>query len=92
MSDGRGETRFGRRTFLWGQRTFVMGILNVTPDSFSGDGLLTPGSEHVAPAVAQAAAMAEEGADMLDIGGESTRPGHDPVALEDELRRVVPAV
>jgi dihydropteroate synthase len=69
-----------------------MGILNATPDSFSGDGLLTRGPEDVARAVAQARAMADEGADMLDVGGESTRPGHVPVTPEEELARVVPVI
>jgi dihydropteroate synthase len=95
-----GETRIGPRVFRWGTRTYVMGILNVTPDSFSGDGLLTagavgtdaPASDAVAAAVSQARAMAEEGADLLDIGGESTRPGHAPVDADEELRRVVPVV
>lgn len=86
-----GETRIGPRTFRWGERTFVMGILNVTPDSFSGDGLLAP-TDTVAAAVAQARAMATEGADLLDVGGESTRPGHAPVDEAEELRRVVPVV
>jgi len=92
MSPRGGETRFGPRTFRWGERTFVMGILNVTPDSFSGDGLLAPGQDEVARAVAQAGAMADEGADMLDIGGESTRPGHEPVTSHEELDRVLPVV
>lgn len=85
-------TRIGPRTFAWGERTFLMGILNVTPDSFSGDGLLGSGSDLVARAVAQAGEMAAEGADLLDIGGESTRPGHDAVVLEEELGRVVPVI
>lgn len=98
-----GETRIGARVFRWGERTFVMGILNVTPDSFSGDGLLVPSDRAsighaararsaVAAAVAQALAMAGEGADLLDIGGESTRPGHAAVDEAEELRRVVPVV
>jgi dihydropteroate synthase len=97
-----GETRIGPRTFRWGERTFVMGILNVTPDSFSGDGLLVgsnggPGAggadtDGVAAAVAQAREMAAAGADLLDVGGESTRPGHDEVDPEEELRRVVPVL
>ncbi|MEO8272774.1 MAG: dihydropteroate synthase [Chloroflexota bacterium] len=88
------ETRIGPRTFQWGERTFVMGILNVTPDSFSGDGLLTtvPAGDAVQMAVVQALAMAAEGADLLDIGGESTRPGHAAVDDAEELRRVVPVV
>ncbi|HUQ43837.1 MAG TPA: dihydropteroate synthase [Candidatus Limnocylindria bacterium] len=93
-----GETRIGPRTFRWGERTFVMGILNATPDSFSGDGLFVPGpgdrapGDPVADAVARALAMADEGADLLDLGGESTRPGHAEIAEEEELRRVVPIV
>lgn len=84
-------TRIGPGTFRWGERTFVMGILNATPDSFSGDGLLTSG-DAVERAVGQALAMAAEGADLLDIGGESTRPGHAAVSVEDELARVIPIV
>lgn len=79
-------------TFEWGARTYVMGILNATPDSFSGDGLLTDGSEAVRRAVAQARRMAADGADILDIGGESTRPGHEAVSADDEAGRVVPVV
>jgi dihydropteroate synthase len=81
----------GSRRFEWGARTFVMGIVNVTPDSFSGDGLLTA-RDPVAAAVAQARSMVVEGADILDVGGESTRPGHDEVGAEEELGRVVPVV
>ncbi|HYK96064.1 MAG TPA: dihydropteroate synthase [Candidatus Dormibacteraeota bacterium] len=86
-----GETRIGQRTFRWGERTFVMGILNVTPDSFSGDGLLAA-PDAVAAAVAQAVEMATEGADLLDLGGESTRPGHATVDEDEELRRTIPVV
>jgi len=96
-----GETRIGSRTFAWGTRTFVMGILNVTPDSFSGDGLVREG--HGSPAssgeraivetaVALARSMVEDGADLLDIGGESTRPGHAEVNADDEIARVVPVL
>jgi len=96
-----GRTRIGPAVFDWGTRTFVMGILNVTPDSFSGDGLLGPAGAAtagvpslggVAAAVAQARAMVADGADLLDIGGESTRPGHAPVDEDEELRRVIPVV
>jgi dihydropteroate synthase len=80
----------GRR-LAWGERTYLMGILNLTPDSFSGDGLLTA-ADPVAAAVAQARRMVDEGADLLDIGGESTRPGHEPVTDDLELARVVPAI
>jgi dihydropteroate synthase len=91
-------TRIGRSLFTWGARTYVMGIVNVTPDSFSGDGLLagpagTPaGSDAIGSAVATATAMVADGADILDIGGESTRPGHAPVTEEVERDRVVPVI
>jgi dihydropteroate synthase len=88
-------TTIGPRRFAWGRRTYVMGILNVTPDSFSGDGLLAdPRSGDAARtrAVEVARAMAEAGADILDIGGESTRPGHRPVDAGEEADRVVPVV
>ena len=99
--------RVGPATLAWGTRTYVMGILNVTPDSFSGDGLLggggpapgsalpgsaLPGSSAVAAAVAIARQMADEGADVLDIGGESTRPGHAVVDDAAEIERVVPVI
>ena len=80
-------TTIGPATFAWGTRTYVMGILNVTPDSFSGDGLLAA-ADPVAAAVDQARRMVDEGADLLDIGGESTRPGHRDVREADELARV----
>ncbi len=75
----------------WGSRTYVMGIINLTPDSFSGDGLLG-GSDLVQAAVAQADAFAQAGADLLDIGGESTRPGAETVDAEQEIDRVVPVI
>jgi dihydropteroate synthase len=75
----------------FGERTYVMGIVNVTPDSFSGDGLLAAGLP-VEAALEQALRMVEEGADIVDVGGESTRPGHDSVSVDDELRRVVAVV
>lgn len=84
-------TRIGPTTFRWGERTFVMGILNVTPDSFSGDGLLA-GGDPLERAVAVARQMVADGADLLDIGGESTRPGHDPVPADAERARVIPFV
>jgi len=84
-------TTVGRTTFTWGERTFVMGILNVTPDSFSGDGL-TKGADPLRAAVDQARRMVDEGADLLDIGGESTRPGHAPVDAAEEIGRVIPVV
>lgn len=83
--------RIGSATFSWGDRTFVMGILNVTPDSFSGDGLVQ-GGDHVAAAVKQARRMVDEGADLLDVGGESTRPGHASVEAAEEIGRVIPVM
>jgi len=88
-----GETTIGPRTFVWGTRTFVMGIVNVTPDSFSGDGLVNAsGPVTIDAAVALARTMAEEGADVRDVGGEATRPGHSPVEADEELARVVPVI
>ena len=81
----------GDSTFVWGSRTYVMGILNLTPDSFSGDGLLN-WADWVTAALAQAQAMLAAGADLLDVGGESTRPGSQPTPLDEELRRVVPVI
>lgn len=89
-------TRIGPRVFEWGSRTYVMGIVNVTPDSFSGDGLLATvagrAGAAVEAAVIQAERMVEEGVDILDVGGESTRPGHEPVSAADETARVVPVI
>jgi dihydropteroate synthase len=89
--------RIGPRTFVWGERTYVMGILNVTPDSFSGDGLIRRARagepvDAVTAAVEQARQMVREGADLLDIGGESTRPGHAQVDAAEEIGRVIPVV
>jgi len=75
----------------WGTRTFIMGIINVTPDSFSGDGILG-GQDAVQAAVAQAGTFLQQGADILDIGGESTRPGSQPVNAQVELARVIPVI
>jgi dihydropteroate synthase len=81
----------GPRTFAWGERTFVMGVLNVTPDSFSGDGLLAS-ADPVAAAVALATRMVADGADLLDVGGASSRPGHATVAPDEETARVAPVI
>lgn len=77
-----------RAPLVLGQRALVMGILNVTPDSFSDGGQ----HDTVAAALAHARAMLAEGADIIDIGGESTRPGADPVSVQDELDRIVPVI
>ena len=81
-------TRCGGVEFRWGERTYVMGILNLTPDSFSGDGL----GDDIEAAVAQAKRLVDDGADIIDIGGESTRPDSKPVSADDELRRVMPVI
>ena len=72
----------------WGSRTYVMGIINVTPDSFSGDGL---GSD-LGAVLEQAQRFEGEGADFLDVGAESTRPGSMPITLDEELSRLLPAL
>ncbi|HXZ94761.1 MAG TPA: dihydropteroate synthase [Dehalococcoidia bacterium] len=82
-----GFTRCGRSTFYWGKRTYIMGVVNVSPDSFSGDGLAD-----AEEAVARGKRLASEGADIIDIGGESTRPGSNSISFDEELRRVIPVV
>lgn len=76
------------RTFWWGQRTYVMGILNVTPDSFSDGGEFNT----LETARTQARSLIQAGADFLDIGGQSTRPNAEQISLEEELHRVVPII
>lgn len=82
----------GSFTFEWGSQTYVMGIVNATPDSFSGDGLVQGNGNWVEQAVAQGIRFAQEGAHILDVGGESTRPGATPVDANEELRRVLPVI
>ena len=82
-----GTTKAGKTEFKWGQRTYIMGVINLSPESFSGDGL-----SNAASAVDQGRIMADEGADILDVGGESTKPGYTPISAEEEVRRVVPAI
>ena len=82
-----GFTRCGNMEFRWGQRTYVMGIVNVDPDSFSGDGLHDAES-----AIAQGKRFAADGADIIDVGGESTRPGFEPISVDEELGRVIPVI
>ncbi len=83
----RGSTQCGRSVFQWGKRTYIMGVVNVSPDSFSGDGLAD-----AEEAIARAEQLASEGADIIDIGGESTRPGSIPLSPDEELRRVISVV
>lgn len=82
------EITIGNKKFALGERTYIMGILNVTPDSFSDGGSYTS----VEKALERARQMVEEGADILDIGGESTRPNHTFVPEEEELKRVIPVI
>lgn len=93
--------RIGDSLFEWGQRTYLMGILNLTPDSFSGDGLLSGPTDEdskidvinlVRSALDQAKSFVQAGADILDVGGESTRPGAAQVDAASELERVIPVV
>jgi dihydropteroate synthase len=76
------------RTMILGERTLVMGVLNITPDSFSDGGAYLDS----AAAVARALQIEHDGADILDVGGESTRPGAAPVAVQEELRRILPVI
>ena len=78
----------GGREFRWGSRTYIMGVVNVTPDSFSGDGL----AGRLEDAVEQALSFEAQGADIIDVGAESTRPGHAPVSVEEELSRLLPVL
>jgi len=80
--------RCKKKTFTLGKRTLLMGVLNVTPNSFSDGGLYFDKEK----ALARGFGMVEEGADFIDIGGESTRPGSKPIELEEELRRVIPVI
>jgi dihydropteroate synthase len=81
-------TRCGGVEFRWGERTYVMGILNLSPDSFSGDGV----GDDIKAAVARARQLVDWGVDIIDVGGESTRPGLAQVSVDEEIRRVVPVI
>ena len=83
-----GAMTCGGREFRWGSRTYVMGVVNVTPDSFSGDGM----AGRLEDAVEQALLFEAQGADIIDVGAESTRPGHAPVSVEEELSRLLPVL
>lgn len=76
------------RDIKFGSRTYIMGILNVTPDSFSGDGIY----QDIDKSIERARRMVEDGADIIDIGGESTRPGSEPLAIEEEIKRTIPVI
>ena len=95
------ELMVGDHRFTWGSRTYVMGILNITPDSFSGDGLITGGDGNdlvkeekliVDRVLKQAGGFISAGVDILDVGGESTRPGSTPISVERELSRILPVI
>ena len=91
MNKSLAPTRCGNTEFRWGERTYIMGVCNLSPDSFTGDGL---GSDMEA-LVAQARRFVDEGADIIDVGGESTRPGMEPLSIDDvdrELELVIPAI
>jgi len=91
MNQSLPATRCGNTEFRWGERTYIMGICNLSPDSFSGDGL----GDDVEATLDQARRMVSEGADIIDVGGESTRPGTEPLSMDDiddELRLVIPAI
>ena len=76
------------KDFEFGSRTYVMGILNVTPDSFSGDGVY----QDAGVALETAERFLAQGADIIDVGGESTRPGAEPISLEEEIKRTIPVI
>lgn len=88
MEKSLAATRCRSTEFRWGERSYIMGVINLSPDSFSGDGL---GSD-VEAVAAQARRFVADGADIIDIGGESTRPGSQPVSTNEELKRVIPAI
>lgn len=88
MNESKLTYRFGETTVEFGCRTYLMGILNVTPDSFSDGGMFFDQTD----AVLHAFQMVKDGADIIDVGGESTRPGAEHVTMEEEMRRVVPVV
>src|SRR4029077_8317969 len=76
------------RTLILGERTLVMGVLNISPDSFSDGGAYLDSEA----AVSHALQLERDGADIIDVGGESTRPGATPISSEEELRRILPAI
>jgi dihydropteroate synthase len=87
MRSGIGAMEIGGHHFEWGSRTYVMGIVNMSPESFAGDGLADTGA-----AIEQGLRFEAEGADILDVGGQSTRPGFEEIGAEEEIRRVAPVI
>jgi dihydropteroate synthase len=88
LESKKSEMVFRKRKLDFSSRTHLMGVLNVTPDSFSDGGKFFKPED----AINQALRMAEQGADIIDVGGESTRPGADAIPVEEELRRVIPVI
>ncbi|TAF52671.1 MAG: dihydropteroate synthase [Oscillatoriales cyanobacterium] len=88
MTDNPAKIIIRNKTFEWGKRTYLMGVLNVTPDSFSDGGDFNT----IEAALAQAENMVKSGVDIIDIGGQSTRPGAAEISLEEEIDRVIPVV
>lgn len=88
MTDNPAKIIIRNKTFEWGKRTYLMGVLNVTPDSFSDGGDFNT----IESALAQANSMVKSGVDIIDIGGQSTRPGAASISLEEEIDRVIPVV
>jgi dihydropteroate synthase len=91
MKTALSPTKCGAAEFRWGEKTYIMGVVNLSPDSFSGDGI----GDDIERTVDQAQKMVDEGADVIDVGGESTRPGTKPISIEDveeELGLVIPAI
>lgn len=88
MSEGLTPLEIRGRSFVWGERTFLMGILNVTPDSFSDGGEFN----ELEAALTQGRLMEASGADIIDVGGQSTRPGSRQISLEEELERTIPVI
>jgi dihydropteroate synthase len=84
----KSPVKAGKYTFNFGERTYIMGILNVTPDSFSDGGDFVD----IEAAISHAKQMVQDGADIIDIGGESTRPGSQELGEEDELKRIIPII
>src|SRR3954467_9516824 len=87
MRSSASSLEIGGHVFEWGSRTYVMGIVNTSPESFAGDGLADAGA-----AIEQGLRFEAEGADILDVGGQSTRPDFEEVGVEEEIRRVAPVV